>query len=69
MKKDKEMPEELEAEMHAEFQVDDETAMQHRVWAAISMQRDTGWPLSRVLASLDLTQEEFDFYKSTIPEG
>ena len=74
MKKNKNKPdspdtpfEELTTLMHSTFTIPEERDREFRVWSAVGIMEDTGWPLERVLNALDLTVEEFEKYKNTQP--
>jgi len=59
--------EELTTLMHSTFTIPEERDREFRVWSAVGIMEDTGWPLERILKALDHTAEEFGKYKNTLP--
>lgn len=59
--------EELTDAMHATFTISDENDKKYRVWSAIEMQEQTGWPIEDTLRMQQVKWADYEIYKDTQP--
>lgn len=61
------MQEELTAEMHAEFWVDPETDLKHRVWAVVRLVENGTYSLKEALSVFGVSIEDYNKLSGSMP--